>query len=67
MHWMLQQLITSFTTRSADKATRLQPGELDELLESVPEVARKRRIRKLRNEPQPPRSVCTTLKDLCEF
>ena len=64
---MLQQLITSFTTRSADKATRLQPGEIEELLDSVPEVSRKLRVRQLRPQAQPPRSVCTSLKDLCEL
>ena len=64
---MLHQLITSIAPRSAAKDTpRLQPGELQDLLESVPEVARKLTARQPSGQAQP-RSVCSSLKDLCEL
>ena len=67
MRAMLQQLITTVTARPATKnATCLQPVELKQLLESMPEVAQKLRVRQAKREAQP-RSVCTSLKDLCEF
>jgi hypothetical protein len=66
---MLRQLITTFAARtsvSGAKAARLQPAELQEILDSIPEVARKLRARHSMLQDQP-RSVCTSLKDLCEL
>ena len=66
---MLRQLITTVATRpTSTTPARLQPAELQEIIESLPEVARV--IRAQRRPPtssSQPRSVCTTLKDLCEF
>lgn len=63
---MLRQLIGAIVARSeTTNGARLQPGELQEILESLPEVTRKLRVRASRNGA--PRSVCTSLKDLCEL
>ena len=64
---MLRQLLTSITVRRAPSApAKLQPGELERLVESLPEVARKLRARKAGRRDSPP-SVSTSLKDLCEL
>jgi len=66
---MLRQLITTFGVRPTSNGlnpTRLQPGELQEILESLPDVARKLRARQSLRWAQP-RSICTGLKDLCEL
>ena len=67
MNRMLRMLITSIAARQvAGDADRLRPAELRELVESLPEVARKLRARQASLQGQP-RSVCTSLKDLCEL
>ena len=64
---MLRELITSLTARKApSKDPKLQPGEVQEILDSLPELTRELRARQVTPTPQP-RSVCTSLKDLCEF
>jgi len=64
---MLRQLLTSITVRPATPPpARLQPGELERLVDSLPEVARKLRARQARMRGEP-RSVGTSLKDLCEL
>jgi len=67
MNRMLRQLISSFAARPArNNATKLEPAELEELVESLPEVARTLRAREA-NRRDEPRSICTSLKDLCEL
>jgi hypothetical protein len=64
---MLRQLLSSITVRPATSTSaKLQPGELERLVESLPEVARKLRARQARLRGSP-RSVSTSLKDLCEL
>jgi hypothetical protein len=66
---MLRQLITTISARQATSrvnAARLNPGELREILEALPDVARKLRARQSTQNVQP-RSICTSLKDLCEL
>jgi hypothetical protein len=64
---MLHQLISVIAPHAAPKnTTRLQPTELQELLDAVPEVARKLSARQPSGQSQP-RSVCTSLSDLCEL
>jgi len=64
---MLRQLTTCFGVRPATTtAARLKPAELQAILKSLPEVAHKLRARQFALQSQP-RSVCTSLKDLCEL
>jgi hypothetical protein len=66
---MLRQLITTVATRPTSATpARLQPAELQAIIESLPEVARVMRARRRASmSSRQPRSVCTTLKDLYEF
>lgn len=67
VHRMLRQLFTLITVRPASSTpAKLQPGELERLVDSLPEVARKLRARQARLRGSP-RSVSTSLKDLCEL
>ena len=64
---MLRHLITMAARPTASNAPRLQPAELQNIIESLPEAARVVRARRRPSSESQPRSVCTTLKDLCEF
>jgi hypothetical protein len=64
---MLRHLITMAAQPTASNAARLQPYELQAIIESLPEVARAVRARRRASVQSQPRSVCSTLKDLCEF
>ena len=64
---MLRELITSLTARHAPtRPAVLQPAEIKDILDSLPEVTREARGRQTSRQT-PPRSVCTSLKDLCEL
>jgi hypothetical protein len=65
---MLRQLITSLTARRAPptRPAVLQPAEIKDILDSLPEMTRELRARQTSRQTPPP-SVCTSLKDLCEL
>jgi hypothetical protein len=64
---MLRQLLSSINVRPATSTpAKLRPGELERIVDSLPEVARKLRARQARVRGEP-RSIATSLKDLCEL
>jgi hypothetical protein len=68
---MLQQLLNSLTAKTIKSVATPRPAQVRQIVETVPAPAPDQRTQLA--EPAPPnlriapRSVCTSLKDLCEL